>query len=618
MKNNKIYMRIMTLMIVIAMIFTTAANAVTFTDISKHWAKDYIQEVASKGLVTGYDNGTFKPEANLTVLESLIIMSRLYNINDDLKEQIVDKYKPIIKKMPNASDYEWAYEGLSIALELGIVSENGLKSMFEEKTIAKDASKEEIAVLLTKAMLLGDEAKNLKVYTLPFSDVSKITTAARPYIYVMYDKGIVQGDQDKNINPKDIITRAVMATMIDRTYDYIQDNKVVPKFEGYKPTTTIKGVITEVTTGGVESYIYVKKDDGDITIVRINDSTKIYLNDSSSTISKIQKGTLASCKIDDQRIASSINVDGMTKVINGTIHTVAYSAPAKLTVLDENKNKVSYDIPSENVTILLDGKTVQFKNLVEKDLVTIMIKNNVVYQINSTSRIQNYDGKITAIDYNNLPIKLTIKNSKNDALMTFEYTSDTEVTRNKQTSSFDQVRVGDEVTVSTEYDKLIKINTKAADAEISGTIKEILIAPQCKIKIADTNGSLKEYTVSNNVKINIGSKNSSIYDLRLGYQVEVNTSGDQIVTIEAAEIQTAKNFSGKIILVNQEDKLLMMQNIKDNGQTELIYLRITNSTKIFNTAGSTKYLKDIIEGNNIISTAISQGGEYVAVSIMIQ
>lgn len=618
MKNNKIYMRIMTLMIVIAMIFTTAANAVTFTDISKHWAKDYIQEVASKGLVTGYDNGTFKPEANLTVLESLIIMSRLYNINDDLKEQIVAKYKPIIKGMPNASDYEWAYEGLSIALELGIVSENGLKSMFEEKTIAKDASKEEIAVLLTKAMLLGDEAKNLKVYTLPFSDVSKITTAARPYIYVMYDKGIVQGDQDKNINPKDIITRAVMATMIDRTYDYIQDNKVVPKFEGYKPTTTIKGVITEVTVGGVESYIYVKKDDGDITIVRINDSTKIYLNDSSSTISKIQKGTLASCKIDDQRIASSINVDGMTKVINGTIHTVAYSAPAKLTVLDENKNKVSYDIPSENVTILLDGKTVQFKNLVEKDLVTVMIKNNVVYQINSTSRVQNYDGKITAIDYNNLPIKLTIKNSKNDALMTFEYTSDTEVTRNKQTSSFDQVRVGDEVTVSTEYDKLIKINTKAADAEISGTIKEILIAPQCKIKIADTNGSLKEYTVSNNVKINIGSKNSSIYDLRLGYQVAVNTSGDQIVTIEAAEIQTAKNFSGKIILVNQEDKLLMMQNIKDNGQTELIYLRITNSTKIFNTTGATKYLKDIIEGNNIISTAISQGGEYVAVSIMIQ
>ncbi|MDD2496040.1 MAG: hypothetical protein PHE29_12710, partial [Tissierellia bacterium] len=192
------------------------------------------------------------------------------------------------------------------------------------------------------------------------------------------------------------------------------------------------------------------------------------------------------------------------------------------------------------------------------------------------------------------------------------------VTRNDDKSSFDQVRVGDDVTVTTEYDKMIQINTNAADAELSGTIKEILIAPQSKIKIADAEGKVKEYSVSSNVKINIGTKNSTIYDLRLGYYVDVNTSGDQIVTIEAEEITTAKSFSGKIVFVNENDKLIMMQNITDNGQRELIYLRVTNSTKIFNTSGNTKYLKNINEGENIICTAISQGGEYVAVSIMIQ
>jgi hypothetical protein len=138
------------------------------------------------------------------------------------------------------------------------------------------------------------------------------------------------------------------------------------------------------------------------------------------------------------------------------------------------------------------------------------------------------------------------------------------------------------------------------------------------MKIADSDGNVNEYLVSSNVKINIGTKNSTIYDLRVGYHVDVNTSGDQIVTIEAEEIQTAKSFSGKVVFVNEKDKLLMMQNIDSNGKTELVYLRILNSTKIFNTAGNTKYLKDITEGVNIISTAISQGGEYVAVSIMIQ
>jgi len=602
----------------LAMIFTSSVNAATFTDISNHWAKDYIEKVASNGLVTGYNNKTFKPEANVTVLESLIMMSRLYEINDDIKDQILEKYKPVLKSMSNAQDYEWAYESLSLALELGIVSESGLKTMFADKAISRDASKEEISILLAKAMLLAEEAKNLKVYTLPFNDAAQISTAARPYIYIMYDKGIVLGDNKKNINPKNNITRAVIATMIDRAYEYIKDNKIAPKLDDYVSTTELNGVITEVTAGDVESYIYIKEDDGDTTIVRVNDTTNIYLNNKTSTISKIEKGMMVTAKIDNERIAHTIETDNLTKIVNGTISNVAFSPPAKITIIDQNDDKVTYDVPTENMKVYLDGKETELKKLVEKDLISLKIKDGVLYQIDSTSRIQSYSGKITAIDYTKLPIKLTILTTNNSKSMTFEYSSDVEVTRNDDDSSFDQVRVGDSVTITAEYSEMIQINTNAAEAELSGTIKEILIATVNKIKIADAAGTVKEYSVSSNVQINIGSKNGTIYDLRLGYQVDVNTSGDQIVTIEAAEIQTAKSFTGKVVFVNIDDKLIMMQNIKENGQTELVYLRVASATKIFDTTGSTKYIKDIAEDSNIMSTAISQSGEYVAVSIMIQ
>jgi len=618
MKKNKIYMKIMTFTVMLAMIFTSSVNAATFTDISNHWAKDYIEKVASNGLVTGYNNKTFKPEANVTVLESLIMMSRLYEINDDIKDQILEKYKPVLKSMSNAQDYEWAYESLSLALELGIVSESGLKTMFADKAISRDASKEEISILLAKAMLLAEEAKNLKVYTLPFNDAAQISTAARPYIYIMYDKGIVLGDNKKNINPKDNITRAVIATMIDRAYEYIKDNKIAPKLDDYVSTTELNGVITEVTAGDVESYIYIKEDDGDTTIVRVNDTTNIYLNNKTSTISKIEKGMMVTAKIDNERIAHTIETDNLTKIVNGTISNVAFSPPAKITIIDQNDDKVTYDVPTENMKVYLDGKETELKKLVEKDLISLKIKDGVLYQIDSTSRIQSYSGKITAIDYTKLPIKLTILTTNNSKSMTFEYSSDVEVTRNDDDSSFDQVRVGDSVTITAEYSEMIQINTNAAEAELSGTIKEILIATVNKIKIADAAGTVKEYSVSSNVQINIGSKNGTIYDLRLGYQVDVNTSGDQIVTIEAAEIQTAKSFTGKVVFVNIDDKLIMMQNIKENGQTELVYLRVASATKIFDTTGSTKYIKDIAEDSNIMSTAISQSGEYVAVSIMIQ
>jgi len=116
----------------------------------------------------------------------------------------------------------------------------------------------------------------------------------------------------------------------------------------------------------------------------------------------------------------------------------------------------------------------------------------------------------------------------------------------------------------------------------------------------------------------VGAKNVSIYDLRLGYNVSANTSGDEIVSMEVSQIETAKSFTGKVLFINKDDKLLMMQNVTPDGKTELIHLLVTNNTKIFDTSGSTKYFKDLAEGKNILSTAVLQGGEYVAASIMIQ
>jgi WD40 repeat protein len=165
---------------------------------------------------------------------------------------------------------------------------------------------------------------------------------------------------------------------------------------------------------------------------------------------------------------------------------------------------------------------------------------------------------------------------------------------------------------------MIAINTIAKEAEMSGVIKEILIAPQSKIKIADEDGEITQYSVSNNVKITVGSKNVSIYELRLGYKVNINTSGDEIVTMEVSQIETAKSFDGKILFINKDDRLIMMQNTTPSGKTELIYLTVTNNTRIFDITGTTKYFKDLKEGENILSTAVQQGAENIAVSIMIQ
>ena len=614
--KNRILNKILLMTIVFSLTLTTVASAYAFTDTSTHWAKDYIERVAKNGIVSGYDDGTFKPDNNVTVLESLVMLSRLYDIDDETKDKIIEKYKPILEEMPNTLYNEWSFESLSVVIELGVVSEKAVEDMFTKKTIFQEASREEVSVLLTKAMMLGDEAQKLKVYTLPFADAAKISTSARPYIYIMYDNEIIQGDSDKNINPTAKITRAEIATLLDKAYNYIEDEDVYPDFDEYKPTTSLNGIITEVSSGKSESYVYIKDDNEEKSIVKINSDTEIYINGKTGDFDDLEEDMLVNCKMNDERVAVSLEADNSKEVVRGIISYVAYVSPAKITIVDEEDDKQVFDVSSD-ANVYLDGKETELKKLDKNDEITLIVDDDKVIQINSISRIKYYDGEITAIDYANYPIEISIKDD-DGVVKTFVFDDDVEVTRNDDESSFDQVRIGDEVTVKTEYDKMIGINTLAAEAEMKGTIKEILIGTENKIKISDEDGNIKQYVVSNNVTITIGAKNASIYDLRLGYNVSVNTSGDEIVTMEASELQTAKNFSGKVIFINSDDKLIMMQNINDNGKTELVYLNITSNTKIFNTSGKTKYLKDINEGESILSTAISQSGEYVAASIMIQ
>lgn len=612
-KNN--FNKVILMTVILSFVFISVAEAVVFTDISSHWAKSYIESVADKGIVTGYENKTFKPDNNVTVLEALVMLSRLYDIDEDVKDEIIEERKPVLKSMSNTLYNEWSFDYLSIIIELGVVSENGIRDMFSKKTIFNDATREEIAVLLTKAMMLDEEAKALKIYSLPFNDRDEISTAARPYIYVMYDKEILQGDIKKNINPTDKITRAELATLLYKAYNYIEDNDVYPELDDYVPTTVVEGIISKLSNEKTESYLYVKNK-GDVeSIVKINDDSEIFVNNRTRTFDDLKEDMLVKCKIDENRLAVKVEADSTKTVVKGIIRLVSYVQPATITIYDEDNKKLTYSVPSD-VDIYLDGKETALKNLDDGDEITVILDDDEVIQINSVSRIKHYEGVITSIDYSSYPIKISMK-TEEGVTKTFPFDSGVEITRNDEDSSFDRVRVGDEVTITTKYDEMIRINTVAKEAEMSGIIKEILIGSTNKVKIMDKDGDIEQYVVSNNAVITIGTKKASIYELRLGFNVNVNTSGDEIVTIEASELEAASNFSGKVIFINEDDNVIMMQNTS-NGQAELVYLTVTKNTKIFNTSGATKSFDDIAEGESILSTAIYQGGQYVAVSIIIK
>lgn len=66
------------------------------SDISNHWAEDAILKMVELGIITGYDDGTFKPENPITRIEFLALITRADNLETSPAEPGVYWGKPYI------------------------------------------------------------------------------------------------------------------------------------------------------------------------------------------------------------------------------------------------------------------------------------------------------------------------------------------------------------------------------------------------------------------------------------------------------------------------------------------------------------------------------------------
>ncbi|NLF80416.1 MAG: S-layer homology domain-containing protein, partial [Clostridia bacterium] len=106
-----------------------------FSDISVHWAKDYINRAAELGLVSGYGNGTFRPDQYITRAEAVKIINTILGRKPH-KDQLLDDmiiwpdnldqsawYYADIQEATNSHDYKYktvesAYETWTELLEV--------------------------------------------------------------------------------------------------------------------------------------------------------------------------------------------------------------------------------------------------------------------------------------------------------------------------------------------------------------------------------------------------------------------------------------------------------------------------------------------------------------------
>lgn len=84
-----------------------SAPETNLTDISTHWAKKYIEICAQQGWITGYDDGTFKPNTYITRAEAMAIVNRMLSRSVD--EKGVEAVSAEVRDFPDNIKGTWYY-----------------------------------------------------------------------------------------------------------------------------------------------------------------------------------------------------------------------------------------------------------------------------------------------------------------------------------------------------------------------------------------------------------------------------------------------------------------------------------------------------------------------------
>ncbi|UJF33603.1 S-layer homology domain-containing protein [Paenibacillus hexagrammi] len=179
-------------------------NQKTFDDISSHWSKDAVEDMASRLVINGEDATHFNPDASITRAEFAAIVVRGLGLAED---QTTNQFKDV-----TASD--WFSGAVAKAVEYHLIQGYEDGTFGPNQTITR----EEALVLVSRAMdVAGKEGISVNVHSAlgKFADHLEVSDWAAKDVAKTVTSGLAQGTGEK-LEPQTNITRAETATLIQR------------------------------------------------------------------------------------------------------------------------------------------------------------------------------------------------------------------------------------------------------------------------------------------------------------------------------------------------------------------------------------------------------------------
>lgn len=189
----KIFKKTSLIIISTALILTSTVFAKSFRDTRGHWAESSVDFITDKGIMSGYEDNTFKPNENMTRVEFYATVNSLAGY---------DKTYTVTFSDVNTSD--WFYSDVAKGIKAGYITPNTGKLNPE-----REITREEVAEILGYVYSLPQK----EGATNEFGDRAKISESARGYVGALVDAGILRGYSDGNFYPRRSIRRSEAATL---------------------------------------------------------------------------------------------------------------------------------------------------------------------------------------------------------------------------------------------------------------------------------------------------------------------------------------------------------------------------------------------------------------------
>lgn len=231
--KQRLFSVILSLVLALSLAVPALAAPPVFSDVpAAHWAHNAIQAAEESGIVTGYEDGTFRPGDSVTNAQFTVIITRL------LCPEEVEEWR---SKSPD--HLNWYWPNMFVALR-----RNYLKgASFEEadsNTLEWDDSgklpitRYDMAQILYNVMGTAASSDSMHSAQEEISDWASIPSGYRDAVAACYDLGLLTGMSDSTFSGAQAMTRAQACTVAARLQAQMDNLPPAPAWEEHPPAET--------------------------------------------------------------------------------------------------------------------------------------------------------------------------------------------------------------------------------------------------------------------------------------------------------------------------------------------------------------------------------------------